>query len=62
MVQLLWCILQSFAQQSAASRSILPEEAPLLHKKKKNELVLHVSRLPEARSICHQGSESSNPA
>ena len=60
MVQLLWCILQSFAQQSAAYRSILPEEAPLLHKKKKNELVL--SRLPEARSICHQGSESSNPA
>ena len=44
---------------SAASRSILPEEAPLLHTKKKDELVL--SRLPEARSICHQGSKSSNP-
>ena len=35
MVILLKCILQSFAQESEASRSILLEEAPLLHKKNK---------------------------
>ena len=48
--------VQAVAQESEVSRSILLEEAAFPHKKK------NVFDVHEARSICHQGSEFSNPS
>ena len=59
MVILLWCIVHSWAQASEASRSILPEEAPLLKREEDAEWVCQQKEVCSATGMRTQKNMSS---